>query len=133
MFTIYTLAGAGGFFASYMGNVSITIGASSGICGLIGSLLLFGYLKGGMEGKWMIKQVSGWVFSLVIIGIFLPNINNLGHFGGLFSGIAMGFVCGYNGKRQEHLVDRIIAVFLMLLTLWLLIRPIFWGIKLILG
>ncbi len=108
MFTIYTIAGAGGFFASYMGNVNITIGASSGICGLIGSLLLFGYLKGGLEGKLMIKQVSGWVFSLVLIGVFLPNINNWGHFGGLFSGILAGFLCGYNDKRKEQLPDPII-------------------------
>ena len=41
-FSIYTLSGAAGFYLSHLGNVPLTIGASSGLCGLIGALLYFG-------------------------------------------------------------------------------------------
>ncbi len=133
MFTIYTLAGAGGFFASYLGKVYMTIGASSGICGLIGALLLFGYLRGGVRGQIMIRQVSGWVLSLVLLGLFIPNINNWGHIGGFLSGILAGFLCGYNDKRKEQLPDRIISIGLMLLTLFFLIVPVLQGAALIFG
>ncbi len=133
MFTIYTLAGAGGFFASYLGNIYMTIGASSGICGLIGALLLFGYLRGGVRGQMMVKQVSGWVLSLILLGLFVPNINNWGHAGGFLSGMLVGFLCGYNEKRKEHLFDRIISIGLMFFTFCLLIVPVFHGVQLIFG
>ncbi len=133
MFTIYTLAGAGGFFASYLGKVYMTIGASSGICGLVGALLLFGYLRGGVRGQIMIRQVSGWVLSLILLGLFVPNINNWGHFGGFVSGMLAGFLCGYNDRRKEQLLDRIISTALMVVTLFLLIAPVLQGAVLIFG
>ncbi|MBT7631695.1 MAG: rhomboid family intramembrane serine protease, partial [Desulfobacula sp.] len=47
MFSIYTLTGIAGFLLSYFGNVYLTIGASSGLCGLIGASLFFGKSRGG--------------------------------------------------------------------------------------
>lgn len=131
MFTIYTLSGAAGFLLSVMGNVPVTIGASSGLCGLIGALLYFGRSRGGPWGQRVYQQTSGWIISLALIGFLLPNINNWGHAGGLVGGIALGWVLGYTDKRVEGSGDRVLAIGLMGLTALLLARPVIEGFLLI--
>ncbi|WP_457553187.1 rhomboid family intramembrane serine protease [Desulfobacula sp.] len=127
MFCIYTLTGIAGFLLSYMGNVYITIGASSGLCGLIGAALFFGKSRGGQWGQLVYKQTSGWVISLVLIGFLMPNINNWGHAGGLFAGIFFGWIFGYNEKRKENIFDKSLAIFFAVLTLWLLLKSVVQG------
>ena len=127
MFTIYTLAGAGGFLLSYLGNVFMTIGASSGICGLIGALLYFGVSRGGQWGQRVYRETKGWIISLAIIGFLLPNINNWGHLGGLLTGILFGWIFSYNDRRKENRFDRILGIGFILLTAVLLIFPVIQG------
>lgn len=126
MFTIYTLSGAAGFL-SYLGNVPLTIGASSGLCGLIGALLYYGRSKKGPWGRMVFKQTAGWIGSLALIGFLLPNINNWGHGGGLAAGIALGWLLKYQSVRPEQAVDKRIALILAGITLILLIRPVVAG------
>lgn len=109
MFSIYALAGAGGFFVSYLGQVSLTLGASSGICGLIGALLYYGKSRGGEWGQLVFRQTKAWIFSLALFGFILPNIDNWGHGGGLLTGIALGWAMGYREKRRTHRGDRILS------------------------
>jgi rhomboid protease GluP len=131
MFTIYTLTGAAGFFLSYLGNVPLTVGASSGLCGLIGALLYFGKSRGGEWGQRVFKQTSGWILSLLLFGFLIPKINNWGHGGGLLAGIILGWVLGYNGRRKEWLLDKAVSIFLMLFTALILFRSIVQGFLLI--
>lgn len=127
MFTIYTLTGAAGFLLSYFGDVAITIGASAGLCGLIGAALYFGRSRGGQWGRMVYKQTSGWVVTLVLIGFLMPNINNWGHAGGLISGIFLGWALGYNEKREETLFDMFLAAAFALLTVLLLGKSVLHG------
>ena len=131
MFSIYTLAGISGFLLSYFGNVYLTIGASSGLCGLIGASLYFGKSRGGQWGKLVYKQTSGWVVSLIIIGFLLPNINNWSHAGGVLAGICFGWLMGYNEKRQENYFDLLLAAFFASITLFLLAKSVVQGFFLI--
>ncbi len=131
MFSIYTLAGISGFLLSYFGNVYITIGASSGLCGLIGASLYFGKSRGGQWGQLVYKQTSGWVVSLIIIGFLLPNINNWSHAGGVIAGIFFGWLMGYNEKRGENYFDLLLAAFLASITLFLLAKSVIQGFLLI--
>ena len=131
MFSIYTLAGISGFLLSYFGNVYITIGASSGLCGLIGASLFFGKSRGGQWGQLVYKQTSGWVVSLVLIGFLMPNINNWGHAGGLIAGIFFGWIMGYNEKRREHFFDFLLSAFFAALTIFLLAKSVIQGFFLI--
>lgn len=131
MFSIYTLTGIAGFLLSYLGNVYLTIGASCGLCGLIGAALYFGKSRGGQWGQLVYKQTSGWVVSLVLIGFLMPNINNWGHAGGLLSGIFFGWVLGYNEKRKETIFDQSLAIFFVGITVWLLARSVIQGFFLI--
>jgi len=131
MFSIYTISGAAGFYLSYLGNVPLTIGASSGLCGLIGALLYFGKSRGGEWGQRVYKQTSGWIISLLVFGFLIPNINNWGHGGGLLGGIFLGWILGYNDKRKEGRSDNVLGLILMLLTALLLVRSIVQGFFLI--
>ncbi len=116
MFLIYTLSGAAGFYLSYMAGVMVTIGASASLCGLIGATLFYGKSRGGIYGEAIFKQTSGWVFGLVLFGLLVPNINNWGHGGGLFAGIALAWLLGYNERSKENQVHRFCSIFFMGLT-----------------
>ncbi len=131
MFSLYSLTGMAGFLLSYVGNVNLTIGASSGVCGLIGTLLYFGKSRGGQWGRLIYKETIGWVLSLIVFGFLIPNINNWSHAGGLFSGIILGWVFGYNEKRRENNFDKTVAIFFVLITVWLLSKPVIEGFWLI--
>ncbi len=131
MFSIYTLTGAAGFLMSYLGNVELTIGASSGLCCLIGASLYFGKSRGGSYGRLVYKQTSGWVVTLVLIGFLVPNINNWGHAGGLLSGILAGLIFGYNSRRPENMFDKLISTAFMLITLVFLTWSVIQGFVLI--
>lgn len=132
MFSLYTLTGMAGFLLSYVGNVNLTIGASSGICGLIGALLYFGKSRGGQWGRSVYKETIGWVISLVLFGfIFSGIINNWSHAGGLLSGIVLGWIFGYNEKRRENNFDKILAISFAFITVCLLSKAVIEGFLLI--
>lgn len=131
MFVLYTLTGMCGFLLSYIGNVSLTIGASSGICGLIGAAMYFGKSSKGQWGRLVYKETIGWVISLILFGFLIPNINNWSHAGGIVSGIIFGWMLGYNQKRKENYFDKILAVSLMVLTAWLLFKNVIEGFSII--
>jgi len=124
MISIYILGGVGGFYLSYLAGVSVTIGASAAICSLIGAALYFGKSRGGIFGKVVYKQTTGWIISLVVIGLVIPNINNWGHGGGVVSGIALGWLLGYREKSAEKEWHWLLAGLLLLLTMGVL----FWSL-----
>lgn len=124
MFYIYTLTGIAGFFLSYLGQVQVTIGASAGLCGLIGTLLYFGKSRGGQWGALVYKQTSGWVLSLVLMGFLIPNINNWSHGGGFITGIILGWIFGYNERRKESFFDKTFGLLIVGITAILLLQPV---------
>jgi rhomboid protease GluP len=109
MFIIYTAGGALGFLTSYMARIPVTIGASAAICALMGAALFYGKHRGGVYGAMVYRQITGWIISLIIIGLVVSGINNWGHGGGLLGGIALGWLLGYNEMRPENSGHRWLA------------------------
>lgn len=107
---IYTLTGIAGFLLSTLAGIPFTIGASAGLCGLIGAILFYGKSRGGFYGESIYRQATGWVIGLVLFGLLVPGINNWAHGGGLISGILLGFLLGYEDKRTENAFDRILGI-----------------------
>ncbi len=124
MITIYTLSGICGFFLSYKAGIFLTVGASAGICGLIGAALFFGKTEKGPTGALIYRQTMGWVVSLVLIGFFIPNINNWGHGGGMAGGLILGWLLKTDRNRKENVVDKGMGIALLCITAFFLGQPL---------
>jgi rhomboid protease GluP len=101
MFILYTLGALCGFLVSYLAGISLTIGASAGVCGLVGAILYYGKSRGGAYGAALYKQVGMWVILMFVFGFVVPGINNWGHGGGLISGALGGYLLGYAERKRE--------------------------------
>jgi len=128
-FVIYTLTGIAGFYLSYLAGVPLTIGASAGVCGLIGATLYYGKSRGGFYGEALYRQVMGWVMGLILFGFMIPGINNWAHGGGIVSGVLLGFLLGYRERRRENLLHRAAATACIVLTagvlMWAVVQALY--------
>ncbi|KFK33229.1 hypothetical protein AALP_AA6G347100 [Arabis alpina] len=91
---IYIVSGVGGsILSSLFIRNSISNGASSAICGLIGSLLSE-VLTNWSIYTYKVAAVLTLLFGIISSLAFgiLPHIDNFAHLGGLFSGFLLGFV-----------------------------------------
>jgi rhomboid protease GluP len=131
MFVIFSLSGMIGFGVSFLGGVHTTLGASAGLCGLIGALWYFGRSRGGEWGLAVYRQTSGWLISLGLFGMFIPNIDNWGHAGGFLGGIVLGWLLQYSKNRKESLVDHTLAAVMGVATLFFLGRSVIQALILI--
>ena len=120
MFIIYTLGGVIGFFISYLAAVPWTIGASASVCSLAGALLYYGKSRGGIYGRTLYKQIGIWVVILFLFGILVPVINNWGHGGGIAAGIGLGFLLGYQERKKENIVHKLLAGGCAIITILIL-------------
>jgi len=87
----YLVTGVLGFVLSlWWRPMGMSIGASGAVCGLIGVLIGASFHHGHL-GKAYRGQLWRWMIYIAIFGIFLP-IDNAAHFGGLASGLLLGYV-----------------------------------------
>jgi rhomboid protease GluP len=128
MFVIYTLGAIIGFLVSYLAGVTLTIGASAAVCSLIGASLYFGKSLGGIYGQAIYKQIGAWAVGIFLFGFLVPGINNWAHAGGIFAGIGVAFLLGYNEKKQEGLFHKMLAGGCAALTAAILMWAVISGI-----
>jgi membrane associated rhomboid family serine protease len=78
------------------GEPEYTIGLSPGICALIGVLLVYGYRRRGDLSRELSQamraQATVGIGLMALLGLVVPNLNNLAHAGGLVAGVMIG-VC----------------------------------------
>jgi rhomboid protease GluP len=116
MFVIYSLGGIAGFAVSYLAGVALTIGASAGVCGLVGAILFYGKSRGGIYGTALYKQVGMWVIIMFVFGFVVPGINNWGHGGGIASGALLGYFLSYQERRREKPSHKTLAALCLTVT-----------------
>jgi rhomboid protease GluP len=124
MVTLYTLGGVLGFWLSYIARVPFSIGASAAVCSLIGAALYYGKSRAGTYGHAVYRQIMGWVIGLFLFGLIVPGINNWAHGGGIGAGILLGFLFGYQEKKRENLLHKLIASVCILATVGVLLWAI---------
>ena len=116
-FVIFTAAGVGGFLLSNLVSGTPTIGASCGIFGVYGALLVFGKRRGGTLGAGLSRQMLNWAISGFLFTLMMGNVNHLGHLGGfLGGGLAALFMPKFENVREGRGV-MLLALGLGLLTL----------------
>jgi rhomboid protease GluP len=99
--TIYFVSSVTGFLASLYWSPAISIGASAGLCGLIGAMIAFGTRDRSAFGAALRRQYIQWVVYLLIFGL-LPgfNVDNAAHIGGLAGGFVVAYIAGTPGFSQ---------------------------------
>jgi rhomboid protease GluP len=66
----------------------------------------------------------GWIVGLVIFGLLIPGINNWAHGGGVLAGLLLGFLLGYQDRRQETALHQLLGWACILLTIAVLFRAV---------
>jgi rhomboid protease GluP len=122
---IYFISGIVGFYVSYIAGVPFTIGASASLCGLIGAILYYGKSRGGFYGQAVYKQAMGWIIGLILFGLLFPGINNWAHGGGVAAGALIGFLVGYEDKKEENRLHRTMATTALAATAVVLLWAVF--------
>lgn len=84
---IYFSSAIGGSILSYIFSPkSISVGASGAVFGLLGAMLVFGFMKKDVIGKSFMFNIIQVIVLNIVIGLTVPNIDNWGHIGGLILG-----------------------------------------------
>jgi len=68
-------------------------GASGGLCGMIGALGVYGFRRGGFEGRMLQRRMLTWAALILVVG-FIPglHIDNVAHGVGLLTGAGIGWL-----------------------------------------
>ena len=111
---LFLLSSAVGACFSWMGGNELSVGASSGIFGLMGAAIVFGWrFRDHLPediGTFFRKRLLPWLILNLIIGLVVPMVDNLGHVGGLVAGVLLGAtlgnraVPGFEGSRGSRLL-----------------------------
>ena len=94
-FLVFYFAGTvAGFAASTYWSNSLSVGASAGICGLIGAMVAVGFKEPETRiGALVRTQYVQWIVWIVVIG-FMGRVDNAAHFGGFVAGFLAGYLSG---------------------------------------
>ena len=91
---IYVLSGIGGTVLSFLGNTAISAGASAAIFGLLGATIAYFARYRQEFGEGARRRLSNLAFVAtynLFWGFVQPGIDNLGHIGGLMTGLVLGW------------------------------------------
>ena len=110
---VYFLSAFGGNIFSYILSPNPSLGASTAMFGLIAAQAIFIYRNRflfGARSKSMLVNIAGILLVNLILGLS-PGIDNWGHMGGLFSGLAFSWFAGprlvvSHNERGYFLLDK---------------------------
>lgn len=100
---IYFVATVTGFLASAWWSDSLSVGASAGIYGLIGAIVVFGMRHRSALGDMIKTHYTRWAVYGLLIGM-LPffRIDNAAHIGGFIGGFATAWLAGEPRPTQPR-------------------------------
>jgi rhomboid protease GluP len=95
---IYLATTVTGFLASFFWAPHVpSVGASAGICGLIGAMIALGVRDKSSWGTEIRRFYVRWVIYLLVFGLLFPATDNAAHIGGLAGGFVIGYIAGTPG------------------------------------
>jgi len=118
---IFIFAGFLGFVFSTLWNINvphITLGASGSLFGLLGALIAYGRRRGGYFGQAIYQQMLYYAAILLFMGFMMPRVDNSAHIGGFIGGYLSAAVLGFTEYHEETRWHYLLALGLVLLTLF---------------
>jgi len=126
MWVIYFLATVGGFYLSAVFHPGISIGASAGICGLLGAMIALGVRHRNPMGNAIRSMYIRWAIYMLVFGFLVSGIDNYAHIGGLAAGFVVAYVAetpransGTEGLWQAASWCCVIITVVCFLKMWL--------------
>ena len=115
---VYIVSGLLGslFSCAFMGENSISIGASGAIFGLMGSIAYFTfYYRATLQGT-VRNQIIPVIVANLLIGVLVPGIDMSAHIGGLVAGFlaSMAIGIGDKGRKSDEINGSIVLGLLFL-------------------
>jgi len=117
--SIYFVSSVTGYLASLYWSPAVSIGASAGLCGLIGAMIALGTRYRSSAIGAMRRQYIQWMIYLVIFGLVIPNVDNAAHLGGLAGGFVVAYAAGtpsFSGAVEN--IWRVAAGISLAITGW---------------
>ena len=98
MWVIYFLSSVAGFYASTVFSNATSLGASAGVCGLLGAMIALGVRHRNPMGDAIRGMYIRWAVYILLFGL-LPffRVDNYAHIGGM----AAGFVIAYMAETPR--------------------------------
>lgn len=125
---IYTFTTVTGFLASFYWTAALSVGASAGIFGLIGAMIILGMRDKSAYGNAVRNQYLLWAginFALAAFGGF--EIDNAAHIGGLAGGFVLGYIAGTPGySRTTELIWKVAMIVSVAVTVFAFVKWILW-------
>lgn len=113
---IYLLSALMGNLMSmvFLGEFSLSIGASGAIFGLMGSLLYFGYHYRLYLSNALTSQIIPIIIINLILGFTISGIDNAAHIGGLIGGYLATMIVGIKYKSNKSELINGLIVYIVL-------------------
>lgn len=116
---LYLLTGIAGSIASYLYTPNTSAGASGAIFGLFGVMATFAFRYRKEIPDMLSKEIKRRVIPLILInlsfGVFIKQIDNAAHIGGLVAGVLLALIIPY--KRPQEKLTPVVWRSLMILSL----------------
>ena len=107
MWVIYVVSSVCGFYVSDLwAPMTPSIGASAGLCGLIGAMIALGVTHTGPAASAIRGQYIRWAIYLMLWSFFFPGVDMAAHVGGIVSGFGVAYFASqqrYEGAPVERL------------------------------
>jgi rhomboid protease GluP len=95
MWVIYLIASVGGFYLSDLWNpMSPSVGASAGLCGLIGAMIALGMMHRSAVGDAIKSTYVRWAIYMLIFSFIFPRVDIAAHVGGFACGFGVAYLAG---------------------------------------
>src|SRR5262249_53705483 len=92
---IYFTGTVVGFWASMIFSPrSLSVGASAGLCGLVGAMIAVGFLSRSSMALDIRAGYVRYAVMLLAMGFFIGRIDNAAHLGGMVGGFAIAYLMG---------------------------------------
>ncbi len=126
MVIIYTVAGSAGFILTsalryfrlsipFFGGADLTIGASASLLGLIGAAMYYSRRSGS---SMIAQQLRPWLIYIVVMGLVIPNVDNMAHLGGFLGGYGVSaWLDPLKPERLDHTVGALLCIGLTALAI----------------
>ena len=102
------------------------VGASGGILGIAGALLIDAWLSKNSQDKALFQSLLRWMAMITVFSMLIPNVSLWGHLGGFAGGMLWGLVArGINEDKNTINIVGLISITAMALSLLMATRLLF--------